>query len=240
MAEYGFDLHIHSCLSPCAEDSSLPAVMAGMFALSGYKIAALTDHNSCGNCGAFLEACGHYGMLGIPGMELNTSEEVHVICLFETLDKAMDFSAMVHSTLPPVKNRKALFGNQFFADKDGSITGEEESLLISASGIGIYQVRDLAAEYGGIAYPAHIDRSSNSLLNNLGLWDPAMGFDLAELSLACPEGFENTRRDLKGVRTIRCSDAHRIEQIPLSPVQTMELDELSIPAVFAWLCGSKR
>ena len=205
--------------------------------MSGYKIAALTDHNSSGNCPAFLKACEHYGILGIPGMELNTSEEVHVICLFETLDQSMAFSELVYSKLPDIKNRKELFGNQFYADENGNVLGEEEKLLISASNIGIYQVCGLAEEYGGIAYPAHIDRTSNSLLNNLGLWDPDMGFALAELSLSCPEGFTEKRKDLHGVRTIRCSDSHRIEQIPLSPIQTMELEELSIPAVFSWLRG---
>ena len=235
MAQYGFDLHIHSCLSPCAENSSQPAVMAGMFALSGFKIAALTDHNSSGNCAAFLKACEFYGILGIPGMELNTSEEVHVVCLFKTLEGAMEFSDTVYKSLPDIKNRSNIFGQQLFADAEGNVTGEEEKLLISASGIGIYQAKALAESCGGIAYPAHIDRSSNSLLSNLGMWDPDMGFSLAELSMACPEGFTDTRKDLKGLRTIRGSDAHRIEQIPLSPGQFMDLPELSTDAVFEWL-----
>lgn len=235
MAKYGFDLHIHSCLSPCAENSSLPADMAGMFALSGYKIAALTDHNSCGNCRSFLKACDHYGMLGIPGMELNTAEEVHVICLFKTIEDAERFSDYVYSTLPPVKNRKDLFGDQLYADELGNITGEEEKLLINASSIGIYQVKELAEQYGGLAYPAHIDRSSNSLLSNLGLWDPAMGFELAELSYSCPEDLLKKRKDLKGLKAIRATDAHRFGQIPSAPGQFMELESLDIPSVFEWL-----
>ena len=235
MAQYGFDLHIHSCLSPCAENGSQPAVMAGMFALSGFKIAALTDHNSCGNCAAFLKACEYYGILGIPGMELNTSEEVHVVCLFETLEGAMDFSGTVYRSLPDIKNRCRIFGNQFYTDAEGNVTGEEEKLLISASGIGIYQARSLAESFGGIAYPAHIDRNSNSLLSNLGMWDPDMGFDIAELSMDCPDGFTDSRKDLKGLSTIRGSDAHRIEQIPLSPAQFMDIPELSAAAVLAWL-----
>ncbi len=234
MAQYGFDLHIHSCLSPCAENSSQPAVMAGMFALSGFKIIALTDHNSCGNCAAFLKACEYYGLLGLPGMELNTSEEVHVVCLFETLEGAMDFSSTVYKSLPPVKNRKSIFGDQLYTDAEGTVIGEEEKLLISASGIGIYQVKELAESCGGFAYPAHIDRSSNSLISNLGLWDPDMGFSMAELSMACPEDF-TLRKDLKGLRFVKGSDAHRIEQIPLSPVQFMDLDELSAAAVLSWL-----
>ena len=235
MREYAFDLHIHSCLSPCAEDSSTPAVMAGMFALSGFDIIALTDHNSCGNCRPFLEACDHYGILGLPGMELNTSEEVHVVCLFENIEQAEAFSAYVYERLPEIKNRKKIFGNQLYMNASDETVGEEEKLLISASSIGIYEVSDLVAGFGGFCYPAHIDREANSLLYNLGLWDPAMGFSMAELSMRCPEGFTKTRKDLAGLRTVCGSDAHRIEQIPERPAQYMELEKLDANSVLRWL-----
>ena len=235
MKDYAFDLHIHSCLSPCAENSSTPATMAGMFALSGFQIAALTDHNSCRNCGAFLKACDHYGILGIPGMELNTSEEVHVICLFETLEGALAFSDYVYEKLPSVKNRSRIFGEQLYADETDKILGEEEKLLISAAGIGIYEAKALAESFGGTAYPAHIDRESNSLLYNLGVWDPSMGFKLAELSMNCPSDFAGTRKDLAGVSFIKGSDSHRIEQIPERPFQYMSLPKLSRKAVLDWI-----
>ena len=231
MKEYSFDLHIHSCLSPCAEDSSTPDVMSGLFALSGFDIIALTDHNSCGNCRSFLKACDHYGILGIPGMELNTSEEVHVICLFENIDAAESFSEYVYNRLPDIKNRETIFGNQLYSSAEGKITGSEEKLLISASSIGIYEVADLIKKYDGVAYPAHIDRPSNSLLNNLGLWDKSMGFSLAELSLKCNEDTIRSRKDLSGVNFIKASDAHRIEQVPERPFQYMNLDNLSVNSV---------
>lgn len=235
MKDYSFDMHIHSCLSPCAEDTSTPDVMAGLFALSGFDIIALTDHNSCGNCEAFLNACEHYGILGIPGMELNTSEEVHVVCLFPELSAAMEFSDYVYSRLPNIKNRPDIFGNQHYSAADGQTIRIEEKLLISASTIGIYEVAKLVKQYSGAAYPAHIDREANSLLNNLGLWDSSMGFGLAELSLKCPEDFPSGRKDLKGVKYIKGSDAHRIEQIPERPYQFMQLESLSAAAVIDWI-----
>ena len=235
MKDYSFDLHIHSCLSPCAEDTSTPDVMAGLFALSGFDIIALTDHNSCGNCSAFLTACENYGILGIPGMELNTSEEVHVVCLFPELSAAMDFSDYVYERLPAIKNRPDIFGNQHYSAPDGTTLRIEEKLLISASSIGIYEVASLVKKYGGAAYPAHIDRQSNSLLNNLGFWDSSMGFGLAELSLKCPDDFTSTRKDLAGVNTIKGSDAHRIEQIPEAPYQFMQLDHPDPFSVIDWI-----
>ena len=235
MKRFAFDLHSHSCLSPCAENSSTPDVMAGIFALSGFDIAALTDHSTCGNCGAFLEACEHYGILGIPGMELNTAEEVHVICLFEELSAASAFSEYVYSRLPDIRNRPELFGEQLYTSGDGAVTGSEPKLLISATDIGIYEVVSLAEQYGGTAYPAHIDRESNSLLNNLGFWDEHMGFGMAELSMACPDDFPARRKDLDGVPLIRASDAHRIEQIPETPTQFMELERADRASVIRWL-----
>ena len=77
-----YDLHIHSCLSPCGDDDMTPANIAGMGAVLDLKVMALTDHNSCGNCRSFFEACTHYGVIPIAGMELTTSEDIHLVCLF--------------------------------------------------------------------------------------------------------------------------------------------------------------
>ena len=231
MKDCAFDLHMHSALSPCGEDSTTPDVMAGLFALSGFDVIALTDHNSCGNCAAFLTACGHYGILGIPGMELNTSEEVHVVCLFPELKAAEAFSEYVYSKIPDIKNRSRIFGNQYYCSESGKILKEEEKLLISATEIGIYEVADLVKEYGGIAYPAHIDREANSLLYNLGFWDPGMGFTMAEISAGCPDSFPDSRPDIKELPLIRGTDAHRMEQIPEKPCQRLKVEEMSAAGV---------
>lgn len=82
MMNLAYDLHIHSCLSPCGDDDMTPANIAGMAALKGLDVVALTDHNTCRNCPAFMAAAAEYGVLAVPGMEINTSEEVHAVCLF--------------------------------------------------------------------------------------------------------------------------------------------------------------
>lgn len=98
-----YDLHIHSCLSPCGSDDMTPYNIAGMAALKGLDVIAVTDHNSCKNCPAVLAAAKEYGILAVPGMEINTSEEVHAVCLFKSLEKAMEFDAYVYGRLLPVK-----------------------------------------------------------------------------------------------------------------------------------------
>ena len=91
MQELFYDLHLHSCLSPCGDDESTPGNIVGMSVVKGLQVIALTDHNTCKNCPAFLKIAADFGITAIPGMELTTAEEVHVVCLFPTLEDAMAF-----------------------------------------------------------------------------------------------------------------------------------------------------
>ena len=105
MTNYKYDLHIHSCLSPCADDDMTPGNIAGMAAINGLGIVALTDHNSCKNCPAFFAHAKRHGIVPIAGMEITTSEDIHMICLFEGLEDAMRFDAVVYEKLIKVKNK---------------------------------------------------------------------------------------------------------------------------------------
>ena len=229
MKDYFYDLHIHSCLSPCGSNDATPADLAGMYALAGYQIVALTDHNTVGNCAAFCKAAAHYGLLALPGMELTTAEEVHVVCLFPDLDSANAFGEYVRAHLPPIPNRPDFFGQQLLMDEEDNILGEETALLIGATDIPYCSVNQLVQSYGGAAYPAHIDHDSFSLSSNLGLWIPEAGFKFAELSPTCPDGFIN-RPDLAGVCFLTDSDAHYLHEIP-DPIHTLALEELSVKAI---------
>ncbi len=235
MKDYAFDLHMHSCLSPCGGEDNTPANLAAMCALAGLEIVALTDHNTVGNCAAFCDAAERNGLLALPGMELTTREEAHVVCLFETLAGAEAFGAYVRAHLPAVPNDPALFGPQVLMDAGDTVLGEETAFLAGATDIGIYEAAGLAAQYGGLAYPAHIDRPSFSLLSNLGLWDDNMGFPLAEVSKNCPPDLFD-RPDLRGVRHITACDAHYLDQIP-DAHQYMELEAPTPALVLNWLTG---
>ena len=231
--KFSFDLHMHSCLSPCGGEDNTPANLAGMCALAGLDVVALTDHNTCGNCRAFMSACAAYDILALPGMELTTAEEVHVVCLFPDPDRADAFSACVREKLPPIANKPDIFGPQVLMDSGDGVLGEETAFLAGAADIGVYQAAALAETFGGVAFPAHIDRPSFALIANLGLWDPTMGFPLAELSRSCPPEFL-LRPDLRGVRTITDCDAHYLDQIP-DAHQYMELEKKTVQNVLKWL-----
>ncbi len=228
-----FDFHIHSCLSPCAGDDMTPANIAGMCALAGMHVVALTDHNTCGNCGAFCRAAEAFGLVALPGMELTTREEVHVVCLFARLEQAMDFSSHVMSLLPPIANKAKVFGHQILMDEEDQVVGEETHLLAGAADIPLSQVAALVRSYGGFAYPAHIDRPSNSLLSQLGFWSGDLGFTIAEISRYCPKDLFQ-RPDLQGLRHIKGCDAHDLDRIP-DPIQYMDLPEPTPEAALHWL-----
>ena len=238
MGRFAFDLHMHSCLSPCGGEENTPANLAGMCALAGIDVIALTDHNAAGNCAAFCRAAERYGLLALPGMELTTSEEVHVVCLFPDPAAAEEFGALVRARLPNVKNRAAIYGPQVLMDEEDHVLGEEDAFLAGAAGLDIYEVSELIRPFGGVAYPAHIDRPTFALLANLGLWDPDMGFALAEVSQNCPPGLFD-RPDLRGVPHLDGSDAHYLDQIP-DAHQYMELPERTPKAVLDWLRAGNR
>ncbi len=210
-----YDFHIHSCLSPCAEEDMTPYNLVNLSALMGMQAIALTDHNSCQNCGAAMRAGEEAGITVIPGMELCTSEEVHVVCLFEELKAAEEFSDFVLSTMPPIKNRPEIFGTQLIMDNTDKVLGNQDLLLTTASGISISNVEKIVDGYGGVCYPAHIDRSSYSVISNLGMITPEMGFEIAEIS---PKGNIDLLLEkhpvLKEMKILTSSDAHRLESLP--------------------------
>ena len=168
MRKLFYDLHLHSCLSPCGDNDMTPNNMAGMASLKGLQIAALTDHNSSKNCPAFLESCEKNGIVGIAGMELTSSEEIDLVCLFEYLDAALGFSAEVEKHRFPIKNKPHIFGEQLILDENDEKIGEEEFLLINATALDLETAVSLARSYGAFVMPAHIDKQANGIIGILG------------------------------------------------------------------------
>lgn len=214
MLSLSYDLHIHSCLSPCGDDDMTPANITAMAALIGLDVIAVTDHNSCKNCPAVMDAARQWPITVIPGMELCTSEEVHVLCLFETLDDAMDFDAYVEKRIIPMPNNEEIFGHQYIYDLNDIRIGSYPNLLINATDISFDDVYGITEHYHGIMIPAHIDKSSTSLLSNLGFVPPDSRFDCAELK--DPGTLEMLKKNhpyLHQCRIITNSDAHYLEDI---------------------------
>lgn len=209
-----YDLHIHSCLSPCGDDDMTPANIVGMAAVSGLDVIAVTDHNSCRNCPAAMIHGKKYGITVIPGMELTTREDIHVICLFPSLKDALAFDSLIAGRLIPFPNREDIFGKQQVMNERDEVTETIDQLLINATTISFEEAFTLTESFRGIAYPAHIDKTSFSLISVLGTIPPESTFRCAEYhdSGSLPR-MKREHPYLENCNAVCCSDAHYLEEI---------------------------
>lgn len=208
-----------------------PSNIVGMSVIKGLDVIAVTDHNSCKNCPAVLAAAAEYGILAIPGMEINTSEEVHAVCLFEELKAAMEFDAYVYERLIPFPNKEEVFGKQQIYDGADQVCGIVPNLLINATDISFDGLWELVRGYGGIMFPAHVDKTANSLIANLGFVPPDSRFVTAEVKdLGKLHKLRKENPYLEGCRIISNSDAHYLEHIH-EPELTLHVEEKSVRAV---------
>jgi PHP family Zn ribbon phosphoesterase len=163
------DLHNHSCLSPCGSLELSPRYMLELGAAKGLKLMALTDHNSTLNCPAFAKLSSKYGIIPVFGMEATTSEEIHVLCLFTSLEASMAFNEYAYSILTPFLNNPERTGDQVYVDEDDNIEGEVEYYLINPLDLSVDTIGAKVNEYGGIVIPAHVDRPAFSMTSQLGI-----------------------------------------------------------------------
>ena len=211
MSLYYYDLHVHSCLSPCGEEEMTPNNIAGMASLCGIQIMALTDHNTTKNCPAFFAACKRHGIIPFAGMELTTAEDVHVVCLFETLEEATAFDCALDAYRTPYKNKPEIFGRQLIMDEEDEIIGEEENLLINATALSLEEAYALVTEMNGVCYPAHIDREANGIIAVLGALPELPQFAAVELHDGDKREEYEQKYGLKGKKILVSSDAHSFE-----------------------------
>ena len=211
---YFYDFHIHTCLSPCGDEDMTPGNIILMAKLKGLDVIAITDHNTCRNCEAAMKQGERQGIIVIPGMELTTKEEVHVLFLFSSLSKAMEFDSYVYQHLIKVKNVPDFFGRQLLMDEEDQVIGEENMLLIQATDIPFSSLAALEKRYHGLMIPAHIEKGSNSLLSNLGFIPKESEFCVAEWTgIQGRKILEKENPYLKSCRLIRDSDAHALGMI---------------------------
>lgn len=230
MPQFSYDFHIHSCLSPCGDEDMTPNNIVHMAKLLGLDIIALTDHNSCKNCRAAVRVGKEAGLMVIPGMELCTSEEAHVVCLFESVEAAEAFSDYIYANMPHIPNRPQLFGRQKVLDEQDMVLGEEPVLLVNASFLSVMELPRLVKSYSGACFPAHVDKTAYSVISSLGAIPPECGFRTVELAKA--EGCQTflQAHGLESCQVMINSDAHYLEQIA-EPVHWMELSSASVGEV---------
>ncbi|HBV68836.1 MAG TPA: phosphoesterase [Clostridiales bacterium] len=217
--KYFYDLHIHSDLSPCGNDDMTPNNIVNMSYIKGLNIISVTDHNTTENLPSVSEVCEKMGITSVPGIEVTTKEEVHVLCYFKALNDAMLFGRVIYDSLPDIKNIPSIFGRQNIYNSQDEVTGTLDKLLISASRYSLKEINRMSEEYRGIMIPAHINKKSNGILEILG-------FMPTDLNIKVVEIFQKEKMDedlIKNYMVLKNSDAHILTDISEAE-NSIELD----------------
>jgi len=219
--KFYYDLHIHSDLSPCGNHDMTPNNIVNMAYIKGLNIISVTDHNTVKNFPAIREIGENLGIEVIPGIEVTTREEVHVLCYFKNYIDAEKFGNIIYESLPDIKNNTLIFGDQNIYNSDDEITGSLSKLLINASKYTIDEIYYMAHEHNGIMVPAHINKKSNSILGVLGFIPFNLKIDFVEIFSKA----DIDERLIKKYYILKNSDAHQLIDISES-VNSIELNAI--------------
>lgn len=206
-----------------------PNNIVGMSKLKGLDVIAVCDHNSALNLPAVKAVADAMGVLLIPGLEVTSREEVHVLCYMPTVPAALELGERIHATLP-MPNVPNMFGRQLIMNDDDEVTGEEDKLLIQASDFSVEELAVLARELGGVAVPAHINRTGFSVLAILGFIPPSAGFTTVEVSPTLPL----IGADASRYHVLTSSDAHYLPDI-LERHSYLPIEEASVDAALEYM-----
>ena len=221
--KYFYDLHIHSCLSPCAEPEMTPHSIAGMSYINGLDIIAVADHNTARNISAVSKAAEEFGITVVPAIEAETAENIHLLCLFPTVSAAEHMGEILENHLPPIKNRPDIFGEQWVMNEIDDKQYQLDILLINATDIPIEEMKRMVESLGGVCIAAHIDREKNGIVATLGCVPEELDFKTLELSNSACDSFLKSEK----YNYIYDSDAHNLISIS-EKIHYMELEEKTV------------
>jgi hypothetical protein len=213
MKEFRADLHVHTVLSPCAEVEMIPPLIVQTALENNIDLIAITDHNASANVRAVQKAAAGTSLTVLPGMEVQSREEVHLLTLFESLDALEAWQREVDRALPGLPNEPEFFGEQFVVDETGDLVRNEPRLLLTSTSFSIDEIFERVKALGGIVIPAHVDRFSYGLLPTLGLLSE--NWDLLALEISrqiTPQKAATTFPAIRNHRLIQSGDVHRLAE----------------------------
>ncbi|UMZ75296.1 PHP domain-containing protein [Natranaerofaba carboxydovora] len=207
------DLHVHSVLSPCGELEMSPSNVMNKCKELGIDILGICDHNSGANLPAFIKKAEEENIMILCGMEVQTREEVHLLCFFPCYNNLMEFEEEFKGTLPKINNNPEVFGDQVIIDENEQILHFEDNLLLISSSLGIGDVIKLTQKYNGEVIAAHIDKKYYSLISNLGFL-PSYNFLAVEIfNYDGKEKMIHEYSEIENYPIIVSSDAHKLDDM---------------------------
>lgn len=206
------DLHVHTVLSPCAGIEMIPPLIVEEAVQLGIHLIAITDHNATANIAVVQKAAEKVDLTVLPGMELQTQEEVHVLCLFDTLEQAAALQAWVDQHMPAIPNNIDFFGEQFIVDETGDFIRREERMLSTSADVSITEAWQRVEVLGGLLIPAHINRSANGLMAVLGFVPTDIPIEALEISRhISPQEAVKKYPQIRGYPLIQNGDVHYLD-----------------------------
>jgi len=232
---YRVDLHVHTVLSPCADLLMTPGNIIKRALEKGIDILAITDHNSAENLKPALHLARNTELKIIPGIEVETSEEVHLLCLFEDVDSALQLQEFIYKLLPDMENREDVFGQQLQTDENDQYIKKVKQLLSTAVNISLQNLVKKVNALGGTVIPSHINRV-NGIVKQLGFIPDDLNISILEA---------NSKNEIvkledlfPGYSIIKNSDSHYLDQI--KPSMQLWLEKPSLPDIVKTLIDAPR
>ncbi|MCK8060586.1 MULTISPECIES: PHP domain-containing protein [unclassified Fusibacter] len=234
-----YDLHIHSALSPCAEPEMTPNNIVNMSVIKELDFIAITDHNAIENVQAALEVAEELPIIVVPGIEVQTKEDVHILCLFKEFSSLKSFYEELICNIQKIPHDTKKFGDQNILNADDQVIGTLTHSLYASIQLSVDEIIERAIGCGGGVIPCHLDRASYSMIANLGFIAPDLPIRSVEFSPACdPIEFTKRHLYLRKYEMLINSDAHELVNIS-EPVHHIDVEEKTIEALFKALFGGK-
>lgn len=206
-------MHIHTCLSPCSDWEMSPKNIVETSLNAGLNIIAICDHNSAENAAPAMREGAKHGLRVLPGIEICSREEVHIMTIFEKIEQTLEMQAYVYAHLPG-ENKPEVFGYQVVANEKDEVLGENPRLLIGATRLKIHDIVEKARSLGGLCIASHVDRLAFGLIGQLGFIPPDLMLDGVEVSYRIP--LKKAQEKVAGIGAFSCitaSDAHFLKDI---------------------------
>ncbi|MBN1859205.1 PHP domain-containing protein [Candidatus Bipolaricaulota bacterium] len=231
MRRFVADLHIHTCLSPCASLRMSPKAIVDTALARGLDLIAITDHNSCAMADVVGRIAKKRDLGFLFGIEFQTAEEVHVLGYFDHADSCRAAASEAYRFLPDRRNDPLAFGDQVIVDEEETILAFEPKLLLNSLSLTIEQVFSLIRRNGGLAVPAHIDREAFGIIAQLGFIHDNLRPALVEVT------GKTVPSSIGGAGILRSSDAHDLEEIGRNTT-TIVMDSVSVREL-EWAAATK-
>ena len=225
------DLHLHTCLSPCADEQMQAKAIVKQARRMGLDMIGICDHNSAENVAAVVKAGSREGLSVVAGMEITSRQEVHILGLFENESSVMQMQQLVYDTLNGQTDDES-FGSQTLVDEWDHVVGTSHKLLVGATTLSVEQIVEAIHKHGGLAIASHVDRERFSLIGQLGFIPKGLRLDAVEV------GHPSSARQDYGYPVIASSDAHFLEDIGKC-VTSLLVEEISLDEIRMALRGEK-